>query len=74
MYRWILDPFDRDAVLANVALRKAETNYHVIIEISCIHCPEELLGVRRAYHNRYKRSLEEDVAAHTTGDLRKACI
>ncbi|XP_030962259.1 annexin-like protein RJ4 [Quercus lobata] len=71
VYRWILDPVDRDAVLANVAIKKAETEFPVIIELSCIYSPEELLAVRRAYQSRYKRSLEEDVAAHTTGDLRK---
>ncbi|KAK9282773.1 hypothetical protein L1049_010994 [Liquidambar formosana] len=70
MYRWILDPADRDAVLANVAIKKSD--YRVIIEISCIHSPEELLAARRAYRIRYKRSLEEDLAAHTTGDIRKA--
>ena len=68
-----MDPVDRDAVLANVAIKKAETEFPVIIELSCIYSPEELLAVRRAYQSRYKRSLEEDVAAHTTGDLRKAC-
>ncbi|KAG4960081.1 hypothetical protein JHK87_036714 [Glycine soja] len=31
-------------------------------------------GVRRAYHNRYKHSLEEDVAAHTTGHVRQASL
>lgn len=74
IYRWILDPTDRDAVLANVAIKKAETKFHVIIELSCITSPEELLAVRRAYQSRYKRSLEEDVAAHTTGDLRKFLV
>ncbi len=70
----MLEPADRDAVLANVAVKKVESNYHVIIEISCILSPEELLVVRRAYQSRFKRSLEEDVAAHTTGNLRQACI
>ncbi|GMY22666.1 annexin-like protein RJ4 isoform X1 [Fagus crenata] len=74
IYRWILDPADRDAVLANVAIKKAESKFHVIIELSCITSPEELLAVRRAYQSRYKRSLEEDVAAHTTGDLRKFLV
>lgn len=71
MYRWTLDPADRDAVLANVAIKKPEIDYNVIIEIACVHCPEELLAVRRAYQLRYKRSLEEDLAQHTTGDIRK---
>lgn len=74
VYRWNLDPADRDAVLANVALKKSHPDYHVIVEISCIHSPEELLVVRKAYKLRYKRSLEEDVAAHSTGDVRKLLV
>ncbi|XP_010032319.2 annexin-like protein RJ4 isoform X2 [Eucalyptus grandis] len=74
VYRWILDPADRDAVLANVALKKSNPDYPVIIEISCIRTPDELLEVRKAYQLRYKRSLEEDVAAHTTGDIRKLLV
>lgn len=75
VYRWILDPLDREAVIANVAIRKAKpVDYRVIIEISCIHSSEELLAVKRAYMTRYKRSLEEDVAAHTSGDIRKLLV
>lgn len=71
MYRWTLDPADRDAVLANLAIKKPETDYNVIIEISSVRCPEELLAVRKAYQLRYRCSLEEDLAQHTTGDIRK---
>lgn len=73
VYRWILDPEDRDAVLANVALRKS-SDFHVLVEIACVRSAEELLAVRRAYQARYKHSLEEDVAAHTTGDIRKLLV
>ncbi|KAK9912893.1 hypothetical protein M0R45_036726 [Rubus argutus] len=74
VFRWTLDPADRDAVLANVAIKKPEIDYNVIIEIACVHCPEELLAVRRAYQVRYKHSLEEDLAQHTTGDIRKLLV
>ncbi|KAF3448778.1 hypothetical protein FNV43_RR09491 [Rhamnella rubrinervis] len=74
VYRWILEPADRDAVLANAAIKKGETDAKVLIEISCIRSPEELLAVRRAYQHRYKRSLEEDVASHLSGDLRKLLV
>ncbi|XWS56980.1 hypothetical protein CRYUN_Cryun09bG0132300 [Craigia yunnanensis] len=74
VFRWILDPADRDAVLANAAIRKPNPDHHVIIEISCTRSPEELLAVRRAYQARYKHSLEEDVAAHTKGDIRKLLV
>ena len=72
MYRWILEPSDCYAVLANVAIRNANRDYKVIVEIGCVLSSEELCLVRSAYHNRYKRSLEEDVAANTAGDLRQA--
>jgi len=72
MYRWMLQPADRDAVLVNVAIKNGTKDYHVIAEIACVLSAEELLAVRRAYHRRYKCSLEEDVAANTTGNLRQA--
>lgn len=34
----------------------------------------ELFMVRQAYHARYKKSLEEDIAYHTTGDFRKLLV
>ncbi|KAI8571566.1 hypothetical protein RHMOL_Rhmol01G0130100 [Rhododendron molle] len=72
MFRWILDPLDRDAVLANVALKQSNPDYHVIVELSCIYSPEELLAVKRAYQARYQHCLEEDLASHISGDLGKA--
>lgn len=72
MYRWILEPADRDAVLINVAIKHGGKDYHVVAEIASVLSAEELLAVRRAYRNRYKRSIEEDVSANTTGHLRQA--
>ncbi|KAE9462963.1 hypothetical protein C3L33_05128, partial [Rhododendron williamsianum] len=74
MFRWVLDPFDRDAVLANVALKESNPDYHVIVELSCVYSPEELLAVKRAYQARYHHCLEEDLASHISGDLGKAFL
>lgn len=74
VYRWILDPADREAVLVNVAIKQTIPDHHVIVEIACIRSPEELLAVKRAYQNRYKHSLEEDLASHTSGDIRKLLV
>ncbi|THU47249.1 hypothetical protein C4D60_Mb09t13510 [Musa balbisiana] len=71
---WSLDPADRDAQLANEALRGWNPSNRVLIEIACTRNSSELIDVRRAYHLRYKRSLEEDVAKHTTGDFRKLLV
>ncbi|KAL7619180.1 hypothetical protein Lser_V15G04162 [Lactuca serriola] len=74
VYRWNLDPADRNAVLASVAIHKEPHDYRVIIELSCTLSPGELADVKHAYHCRYKRSLEEDIASHTSDDLRKLLV
>ncbi|GMI80316.1 ANNEXIN 8, annexin 8 [Hibiscus trionum] len=74
VYRWILDPADRDAVLAHVELRESSDEHPVLVEISCTRSSEELLSIRRAYHARYKRSLEEEIFDNAKGDTRKLLI
>ncbi|XP_058085865.1 annexin Gh1-like [Magnolia sinica] len=71
---WTLDPSERDALLANEAASKWKTSNHALVEIACARSSKELFLVRQAYHARFKRSLEEDVAANTTGDFRKLLV
>jgi hypothetical protein len=68
---WTLDPAERDAVLANEGAKKWQPGSPVLVEIACARGSGQLFAVRQAYHDRFKRSLEEDVAAHVTGDFRK---
>lgn len=67
----MLDPPERDAVLANEALKKWSPGNRALIETAVTRTADEMFTVRRAYQGRFKRSLEEDVAAHTNGDFRK---
>ncbi|KAJ8751139.1 hypothetical protein K2173_016320 [Erythroxylum novogranatense] len=71
---WTLEPAERDAVLANKALKKAIPDYKVIVEIACVRSPEDLLAVKRAYRFLYRHSLEEDVASNTNGPIRKLLV
>ncbi|KAF2574646.1 hypothetical protein F2Q70_00006244 [Brassica cretica] len=71
---WVLDPPERDALLANLALQKPVPDCKVLVEIACMRSPEDLLATRRAYRCLYKRSLEEDLASRTTGDIRKLLV
>ncbi|KAL3527743.1 hypothetical protein ACH5RR_012399 [Cinchona calisaya] len=71
---WTLDPAERDAFLANEATKRLTASNWVIMEIACTRSSQDLFKARRAYHARYKRSLEEDVAYHTTGDFRKLLV
>ncbi|KAL2528032.1 Annexin D2 [Forsythia ovata] len=71
---WTLDPCERDAYLANEAIKRLTASNWVIMEIACTRSSHDLFLVRKAYHARYKRSLEEDVSYHTTGDFRKLLV
>lgn len=68
---WTFDPAERDAYLAYETVKKWNPSNRVLIEIACARGSGQLLAARQSYHARFKRSLEEDVAAHTTGDFRK---
>lgn len=68
---WTLDPAERDAYLANEATKRWTSSNQVLVEIACARSPHDLILARQAYHARFKKSLEEDVAHHTTGDFRK---
>ncbi|XLS90467.1 hypothetical protein HN51_066475, partial [Arachis hypogaea] len=71
---WTLDPAERDAFLANKATKRWTSSNHVLMEIACTRSSDQLLFARKAYHARYKKSLEEDVAHHTTGEFRKVLL
>ncbi|CAK7334633.1 unnamed protein product [Dovyalis caffra] len=71
---WTLDPAERDAYLANEATKRFTSSNWVLMEIACTRSSHDLFKVRQAYHARYKKSLEEDVAYHTTGDFRKLLV
>ncbi|XP_074562523.1 annexin D3-like isoform X2 [Curcuma longa] len=60
---WTMDPAERDAKLANEALkRKVDSHLWVIIEVACASSPDHLIAVRKAYCSLYSSSIEEEVA------------
>ncbi|ESW31646.1 hypothetical protein PHAVU_002G255700 [Phaseolus vulgaris] len=71
---WILDPAERDAYLANEATKKMTSDNWVILEIASTRSSLDLLKAKQAYQIRFKKSLEEDVAYHTSGDIRKLLV
>ncbi|KAJ8769705.1 hypothetical protein K2173_005308 [Erythroxylum novogranatense] len=71
---WTLDPAERDAYLANESTKRLTSSNWVIMEIACTRSSLDLFKARQAYHARHKKSIEEDVAHHTTGDYRKLLV
>ncbi|XP_042490966.1 annexin D3 [Macadamia integrifolia] len=74
---WTLDPPERDAKLANEALKQKKKGIHhlqVIIEISCASSPHHLMAARQAYCSLFDYSLEEHITSTVTLPLRKLLL
>ncbi|GAU19099.1 hypothetical protein TSUD_79210 [Trifolium subterraneum] len=69
-----LDPAERDAFLANQATKMLTSSNSILTEIASTRSSHDLLKAKQAYHDRFKKSLEEDVAHHTSGDIRRLLV
>ncbi|KAJ8540164.1 hypothetical protein K7X08_026553 [Anisodus acutangulus] len=74
VHLWTMRPAERDACLANEALKRLPGSYCIIMEIACARSSVDLFKARQTYQARYKKSLEEDVADHSTGDFCKLLV
>ncbi|AQK90401.1 Annexin D8 [Zea mays] len=75
VYHWMLGPAERQAAMAHAATECVQERYAVVVEIACAtNSSAELVSVKQAYHVLYRRSLEEDVAARATGNLRSLLL
>ncbi|XP_057807818.1 annexin D3 [Salvia miltiorrhiza] len=77
MILWTYDPPERDARLANEALksrRKNLTQLQVIVEIACATSPHHLVAVRQAYASLFDTSLEEDIISNVSLPLQKILV
>ncbi|XP_047269252.1 annexin Gh1-like [Capsicum annuum] len=74
VHLWTMSPAERDACLANEAIKGLPGRNCVIMEIACARSSVDLFKMRQNYQLRYKKSLEEDVADHSTGDFRTLLV
>ncbi|XP_047342140.1 annexin D3 [Impatiens glandulifera] len=77
MILWTYDPPERDARLANKALKSKKKDikhFQVIVEIACANSPHHLMAVRQIYCSLFECSLEEDIAATVSLPLRKILV
>ncbi|KAL5760312.1 hypothetical protein ACOSP7_018824 [Xanthoceras sorbifolium] len=74
---WTYDPAERDAKLANDALKSKKKDLNqlqVIIEIACASSPYHLMAVREAYCSLFDCSLEEDIMSEIPFPKRKILL
>lgn len=74
MVLWTLGPAERDAFLVNEATKRLTKNNWILMEIASTRSSLDLFKAKQAYQARFKRSIEEDVAYHTSGDIRKVAL
>ncbi|XP_060215529.1 annexin Gh1-like [Lycium barbarum] len=74
VHLWTMGPAERDACLANEAIKRLPGSSCIIMEIACARSSVDLFKARQTYQALYKKSLEEDVADHSTGDFRKLLV
>ncbi|XP_061344520.1 uncharacterized protein LOC133290456 [Gastrolobium bilobum] len=61
LYLWMLDPHDRDAVVAREALQQDETNFKALVEIFACRKSSHVLLIIQAYQKRFRRLLDQDI-------------
>ncbi|KAL0736193.1 hypothetical protein Bca4012_012403 [Brassica carinata] len=71
---WTLEPAERDAYLAKESTKMFTKDNWVLVEIACTRSSLDFFRAKQAYQVRYKTSIEEDVAYHTSGDVRKLLV
>ncbi|MBA0837558.1 hypothetical protein Goarm_009704 [Gossypium armourianum] len=74
---WTYDPSERDARLANEALKskkKGIKHLEIIVEMSCASSPQHVVAVRQAYCTLFDHSVEEDIVASLPPPLRKILV
>ncbi|XP_020221733.1 annexin A13 [Cajanus cajan] len=58
---WMLDPHDRDAVVAREALQQHETNFKALVEILVGRKSSHVLLITQAYQKMFRRPLDQDI-------------
>lgn len=58
---FLLDPHERDAVLAHDAIKQDEPNYRVLVEIFTGRKSSHIELIKRAYLAKFRRQLEQDM-------------
>uniref|UniRef100_A0ACD5Y153 Uncharacterized protein n=1 Tax=Avena sativa TaxID=4498 RepID=A0ACD5Y153_AVESA len=74
LYLWMLDPAERDAIMARDAIESAATDYRVLIEIFTRRKQEQLFFTKQAYLARYKKNLEQDMVTEPSHPYQRLLV
>lgn len=71
LYLWMLDPAERDAIMARDAI---ESDYQVLVEIFTRRKQEQLFFTKQAYLARFKKNLEQDMVTEPSHPYQRLLV
>ncbi|KAM0853909.1 hypothetical protein ACQ4PT_050767 [Festuca glaucescens] len=74
LYLWMLDPAERDAIMARDAIESAATDYRVLVEIFTRRKQEQLFFTKQAYLARFKKNLEHDLVTEPSHPYQRLLV
>ncbi|XP_015578797.1 annexin Gh1 isoform X2 [Ricinus communis] len=58
---WMINPNERDAIVAKEALEQGYTNYRALVEIFVGRKSSHIMLIKQAYQSRFRRQLDQDI-------------
>ncbi|CAM0951646.1 unnamed protein product [Alopecurus aequalis] len=74
LYLWMLDPAERDAIMARDAIQSPVTDYRVLVEIFTRRKQEQLFFTKQAYLDRFKKNLEQDMVTEPSHPYQRLLV
>ncbi|URE43716.1 ANX [Musa troglodytarum] len=74
LYLWMLEPHERDAVLANDAIERRATDYKALIEIYSRQKLSQLFFTKHAYLAKFKRHMDQDMISEPSNSYQKLLL
>ncbi|KAG9452099.1 hypothetical protein H6P81_005003 [Aristolochia fimbriata] len=71
---WLLEPHERDAVMAREALNSSHTNYNALLELYIGRKSSQLLLIKQEYHAKFKRQLDQDISSEPDDSYQKILV
>ncbi|KAJ0974141.1 hypothetical protein J5N97_016106 [Dioscorea zingiberensis] len=68
---WMLEPHERDALVAKDAMEHSEPDYKPLVEIYTLRKSTQLFLIKQAYLTRFKRHMDQDIISDSSHSFQK---
>ena len=76
LYMWMLEPHERDAMVARDALSRSssEADYKALVEIYARRKSNQLFFTKQAYLHKFKTHLDQDIISESSHPYQRVCM